>query len=244
MLTFHQGRRQGFALNKTLNGPETAFTHLYATRTWSLPGQRTIKPSNQEEPTMAFARTRTLMTLRTARWIAGTVMVTGGMLAALSGANAWAERGHAAHAGKSGTEACPHRVSHHGGMHGAMMPGGRMLNRMLDDIKATDAQRAQIKAIQEAAQADLKKLHAEHANARQDAMQLLAAPVVDATALEKQRQAMLQHHDAVSKRMMTAMLDTSKVLTPEQRSALATQWQERAKARQERRDHHHGGPKG
>lgn len=186
---------------------------------------------------MARSRVQSLMSLRSARWMAATVMLTGGMLAALSGANAWAERGHA---GRGGPEACRHQVSHHGGMPW----GGRMMNRMLDDIKATEAQRTQIRGIQDAARADLQKLHEQHASLQQDTLKLLAAPVVDGVALEKQRQQMLQHHDAVSKRMMSAMVDTSQVLTPEQRSAMAAHWQERVKARAERREHHHGGPKG
>ena len=199
---------------------------------------------NHEEHTMPHSRAQSLMPLRTARWMAATVLLAGGMLAALSGANAWADRGHG---GKGGPEACMHQAGHPGGMLG----GGRMMNRMLDDIKATDAQRAQIRSIQDAARADLKKLHDQHASFHQDLQKLLAAPVVDAAAVEKHRQQMLAHHDAVSKRMTSAMVDTSNVLTPEQRSAMATHWQERAKARADRHErherrqhHHHDAPKG
>lgn len=174
---------------------------------------------------------------RTTRLAAGTLVVAGALVATLSGMNAWAERG-------DGPQGHPprgemHHVMHrHGGegMPGLMM-GGRMLERMLDDVKATDAQRAQIGKIQNGAREDIAKLHEQHGKLREQTLQMLTAPTIDTAAVEKVRQQMLQQHDAISKRMLTAMVDSSKVLTPEQRATLAGKLKARQDRMEERREH-------
>lgn len=203
--------------------------------------------------------TRTLMSTHTARWAAGTVMVVGGLMATISGMNAWAASpvataASAAAPAASAPQGAPHGMrhggKHHHGHHdmkgamkmggpmmgGAFAMGGRGMERMLTDLKATDAQRAQIKQITGAARTDLAKLHADHGKLHQQAMSLLTQPKIDTAAAEKLRLQMLAHHDTVSKRMMTAMLETAQVLTPEQRSQLA----QKLKARQERREQREG----
>ena len=107
-----------------------------------------------------------------------------------------------------------------------MAPGGSPhhmahgMDRMLDGVGATDAQRAQIKQIFQAAAADLKGQHEAGRALREKQMQIFAAPTVDAAAAESVRQQMQGQHDAVSKRMLQAMLDASKLLTPEQRAKM------------------------
>lgn len=140
----------------------------------------------------------------------------------------------------------------HGGMgpmapmaaHGAMMDGpagmmpgpwhGRMLERLLDGVDATAEQRTQIRAIAAAAAADLQAQREAGRSLRQEGLQLFAQPTLDAAAAEAQRQKMLQHHDAVSRRTMQAMLDIGRVLTPEQRAKVA----ERATQRRELMERH------
>ena len=58
-------------------------------------------------------------------------------------------------------------------------------------------------------------------------MELFRQPTVDANAAEALRQQMLQQHDQASRRMLQAMLDVSRVLTPEQRAQLAQRMQQR-----------------
>ena len=170
-----------------------------------------------------------LIHTRTARLAAGSLVVVGALLATLSGVNAWADRGQGMH----------HVAHRHGGdgMHGTPMLGGRMLERMLDDVKATEAQRTQIEKIQASAREDLAKLHQQHSQLRQQTLQLLTAPTVDSAAIEKVRVQMLQQHDAVSRRMLTAMVDSSQVLTPEQRATLAGKLKARQERMEERREH-------
>ena len=98
---------------------------------------------------------------------------------------------------------------------------GHMVDHMLNVVKATDAQRAQVKQIVQAAAADLKAQHEAHRALHEQAMQLFTQPTVDPVAAESLRQQFMAGHDQASKRMMQAMLDISNVLTPEQRKTLA-----------------------
>jgi len=111
---------------------------------------------------------------------------------------------------------------------------GRGVDRMLDGINATDAQRAQVKQIMQAAAADLKAQHDSARGLREQGLQLFTAPVVDARAVEALRQQKLAQHDQASKRMTQALLDISQVLTPEQRVKLGERMKQRSQQMQER----------
>jgi Spy/CpxP family protein refolding chaperone len=115
---------------------------------------------------------------------------------------------------------------------GMMMAGdpthvARMIDRLLDGMGATDAQRSQIRQIAQAAAADLNAERDADRALHDRAIELLAAPTVDAAAAESLRQQMQARHDQASKRMLQAMLDMSKVLTPEQRAKLAQRMKQR-----------------
>jgi len=101
------------------------------------------------------------------------------------------------------------------------MPHGPMLDHVLDEVKASPTQRAQVHQILDAAEADLR---AGRAAARADHaqfLQLFAQPVVDTAAVEAVRQREEQRHDAESRRATQAMIDLGLVLTPEQRAQVA-----------------------
>jgi periplasmic protein CpxP/Spy len=129
----------------------------------------------------------------------------------------------------------------HGG--GFMGPGlfmgspehvGRAVDRMLDGLNATDAQRSQIKQIALAAAADLKAQHDANRGQHEQGLALFTAPVIDARAVEALRQQRLAQHDQASKRVSQALIDVANVLTPEQRVKLA----ERFKQREQRMKDH------
>lgn len=103
----------------------------------------------------------------------------------------------------------------------------RMVDHMLRDVNATEAQRTQIKQIVTAAAADLKTQHEAGKGLHERATQLFTSATVDAAAAESLRQQMLAQHDQSSKRVMQAMLDISRVLTPEQRTKLAERMKQR-----------------
>jgi Spy/CpxP family protein refolding chaperone len=125
--------------------------------------------------------------------------------------------------------AAPHRD--HGG--GSMMHG-RVIERMLDGIDASEAQRTQIRQIMQSAREDLRAQREASRALREQSLQLFTQPNVDANAAEALRQQMLQQHDQASRRMMQAMLEASRVLTPEQRAQLG----ERIKQRREMHERH------
>jgi Spy/CpxP family protein refolding chaperone len=127
-----------------------------------------------------------------------------------------------------------------GGPGGMMMFGGspehvaRGVDRMLDGLDATDAQRTQIKQIAQAASADLKAGREATRALHEKSLQIFAAPTVDAAAAESVRQQLGVKHDDASRRMLQAMLDVSRVLTPEQRAKLADRMKQRAAHMRER----------
>jgi Spy/CpxP family protein refolding chaperone len=160
------------------------------------------------------------------RWLIAGVVLAVSATVALS---AWAQ-----HPGGHG----------HGGMMGGpgMFMGSpehinRGVDHMLDRLNATDAQRAQIKAIVQQAAADLKSQREAGRALRERGAQIFTAPTVDAAAAESVRQQMIQQHDASSRRMLQAMLDISSVLTPEQRAKIGERMKLRHKAMQERMQH-------
>jgi periplasmic protein CpxP/Spy len=110
---------------------------------------------------------------------------------------------------------------HGGGPGMGMMFGGRGLERMLDGVNASAEQRTQIKAIAERTMADMKTQREGGKGTREQMIKLFAQPTVDANAVEALRAQMLQQHDQSSRRMTQAMIEVSRVLTPEQRKQLA-----------------------
>lgn len=118
------------------------------------------------------------------------------------------------------------RHHHHDGG-GMMFMGGRGLERMLDSVDATPEQRTQVRQIAQAAAADLKTQRDAARVLHERQLQLFTQPVVDANAAEQLRQQMLAQHDQRSRRVMQAMLDVSRVLTPQQRQQFAQKLQQR-----------------
>lgn len=182
------------------------------------------------------SRVQSLWGLRGVRLAAASLMVVGGVMAATSAMKAWAGPMHG-----HGPEACMHAgLERQGGGMGPLALGGRGLDRMLDQVKATDAQRQQIRQIADAARQDLAKQHQGMYPRHEPSWALLTQPTPDAAAAEKQRQDMLAHHDAVSRRSLQAMLDIARVLTPEQRAQLAQHVKQREARHERRHAHRHG----
>ena len=117
-----------------------------------------------------------------------------------------------------------HGMGRHGGPGGGEgMPGmGMMLSpRMLDAVKATPEQRAQLKQIMDAARRDLATQRDARKALRDEAQRVFTQTTVDANAAEALRQKMQAQHDQASKRHMQAMVEASRVLTPDQRKQMA-----------------------
>ena len=111
--------------------------------------------------------------------------------------------------------------------HGAGPMMGGMLPRMLDRVNATPEQREQSKQIVESHRGDRETQRQERQALQAQAMALFSQPTVDAKALEALRLKQVAMFDATSQRMAKAMLEVSRVLTPEQRKQMAEQMSQR-----------------
>jgi Spy/CpxP family protein refolding chaperone len=110
---------------------------------------------------------------------------------------------------------------------GMMRAGPHAMHGMLEGINATPEQRLQIRQIMQAAHDELRPQHEAVKALHQRSQALFAQPNVDAVAAESLRQQISAQHDAESKRMLQAMLDVSRVLTPEQRKTLSERMTQR-----------------
>ena len=123
-----------------------------------------------------------------------------------------------------------------GGWHGGMgdMDPAVMAKRidarvayMLAEIDATPEQRERIAKILKGLANDMQQNRQRHVQARQQSLELLAAPTIDRAQLEKLRVEQMQLGDVTSRRMLQAMMDGAEVLSPEQRAKLIERWQRR-----------------
>jgi periplasmic protein CpxP/Spy len=119
-----------------------------------------------------------------------------------------------------------HGMGMHGGGPGGHGGGLHML-RLLDQVNATPEQKAQVRQIMMAAHTDLKTQREAARQLRQQQQALFTQPNVDANAVEAVRQRLMANNDASSRRMNQAMLDASRVLSPEQRRQLADKMAQR-----------------
>jgi Spy/CpxP family protein refolding chaperone len=130
---------------------------------------------------------------------------------------------------------------HHGG---PGFGGGPRAEHMLDLVDASEAQRSQIHQIMKSAAEELKPQHESLRQLQQQSRKLLAAPSVDAAAVEANRQQAQVLHEQLSKRMSQALVAAANVLTPEQRAKLAERMAQREARMAERAKEHqqrHGG---
>ena len=109
------------------------------------------------------------------------------------------------------------------------------LDGMLDGLNATPAQRARVRQIAMAAEADLRAQQDAGRALRDRAMRIFTAPTVDAGAAESLRQEMSAQQDQASRRVLDSMLEISKVLTPEQRAKIGARMQDKESILQDRR---------
>jgi protein CpxP len=103
----------------------------------------------------------------------------------------------------------------------------RRLDRMLEGVNATDAQRTAIKAIFERMFTEMRPIRQQHKTLHDQFVGALSADTVDAAAVENLRKQIAPLADQASQVFTKAILDASQVLGPEQRQALVKHIQER-----------------
>ena len=118
--------------------------------------------------------------------------------------------------------------------------GGFMAFRMhqlLDKVNATESQRTQIKSIWQGLRPQLKATHEEHAKLHLQLTAVMTATTIDPTAVEKLRQQTVQLMDKASTIISKGMIETARVLTPEQRKQIAAEAAEAQNRRSHFQDH-------
>ena len=114
-----------------------------------------------------------------------------------------------------------------GGGPGMPMMDGRRGERMLDSIGASAEQKTQLRQIMDGARAELKPLREAGRDLHRQMQGLFAQPTVDARAVEALRLQLQANREQASKRMTQAMLEASRVLSPEQRKQMAERMEQR-----------------
>ena len=97
----------------------------------------------------------------------------------------------------------------------------RMTRHFAVEVDASVEQQARLAVIAKAAAKDLLPMREQAQRARKEALDLLAAPTVDRSAIERLRAQQIERADQASKRIAQAIGDSADVLTPEQRKSLA-----------------------
>ena len=97
----------------------------------------------------------------------------------------------------------------------------KRVDRMLDNVKATDSQRTAIKAIFERTFTDLQPIHQSHQQLHENMVKALTASTVDRTAIEKLRTQATALLEQGSQVLTKSLADAAEVLTPDQRRTLA-----------------------
>jgi Spy/CpxP family protein refolding chaperone len=104
---------------------------------------------------------------------------------------------------------------------------GKRIERMLDDVKASDAQKEKasdiVKASLEKGAPLAKQMRDNHIQMRK----LMSAATLDKAAIETMRAEHIKLADEASKQMTSTMLAVAEVLTPEQRTQLAAKMEKR-----------------
>jgi len=165
--------------------------------------------------------------------------------AALAATGAWAQANPSADTAKPGPKAEQQQTPRHdhASRHGDPMK--RMTEKLLQRVKATPEQRAQIQKIMETQGKDLASQHGQHRQHHEQMMALLSAPTIDAQAVEKLRRDGVAQHDQHSQKMTQLMVSVAQVLTPEQRQIVAKDLRDMAgRGGEPMMGHEHRGPHG
>jgi Spy/CpxP family protein refolding chaperone len=95
------------------------------------------------------------------------------------------------------------------------------LDHVLDEVDATDEQRAKIRPILLDASEDMRTFYLEMRGSREAFVAALSGTVIDRQSIEALRVERLASMDQASQRMLAALANAVEVLTPEQRTELA-----------------------
>jgi len=102
----------------------------------------------------------------------------------------------------------------------------KRLEKMLDDVKATDSQRTAIKNIAARLHSEMEPLHQEHTAIHDQMMKIFSADKVDGAAVEKLRTQGIALAEKGSQALTRALVDAGNVLDAGQRQTIIKELQE------------------
>lgn len=175
----------------------------------------TTPSSTNPQPRPAVPTFRTITLRRTAigvALVAGGFVLGAGTLASASGGMGW-QGGMGWHGGW-----------HHGPRIGMIQHAVR---GALENVGATTAQEDKIHDIIATSYAEIDKGGADREAMRKQVLDLMKAPTLDRAAIEKVRADKIGEIDAESKKIVGALLDAAGQLTPEQRTKLVQNAEDR-----------------
>lgn len=119
------------------------------------------------------------------------------------------------------------------GLGGGDGPRGDRAERLIENLDLTDDQAAQLRAIREGNREEMQALHENLRNER-EAMHDLMAGIASEAELRAQHDAVQSLHREVADQRFENMLAVRNLLTPEQRTEIAGQMEQRRETRRER----------
>jgi periplasmic protein CpxP/Spy len=102
----------------------------------------------------------------------------------------------------------------------------RRMEKMLDEVKATEAQRTAIKNIAARLQTEMEPIHKQHDSLHQQIVQAFAADKIDGVAIEKLRTQTTALVEQGSQILTRALVDAANVLSVDQRQTVIKHLQE------------------
>jgi len=103
---------------------------------------------------------------------------------------------------------------------------GRRMAKILDAACASDAQRAQIKAVWTGLRPQLQALREQRMKLHEDLRKALTAPTIDSAAVDRLRQQGVHLAEQGSTLITQGIVQSAQVLTPDQRQKVAAQMEQ------------------
>jgi len=119
--------------------------------------------------------------------------------------------------------------SHHHGCHSdkfLQMIVGAHVDEVLDDLKATPEQRAQINQLKDGLTADFKAIHDGHQTLLTALVQQFPSDRLDAASIDADSDSLVKAHEKLQQDLRNAVVQVHNVLTPAQRQQVASKLQD------------------
>ncbi len=165
------------------------------------------------------------------RWVAGSLVLVAGLVAATTAINA-----HAEHQGRS--EHAPGAGMMMGMPMMGMPMGGGHMDHWFKRLNVTDAQKTQFEALAKQQREDMMQSRPTHQALHQEMLALLKQPTIDDASVQVLRAKVLAQHQEMMAKRWQAGVDMVRILNVTQRQQLADMLSKRMAHEEERHGMH------